>query len=172
MSFTADIQLLLLRELDGLSREVGQFPDDDWLWATRAGVTNSAGNLALHVAGNLQHFIGALLGQTGYVRDRDAEFSTRAGTRESVQRELQRAADAVALTLARLDPWTLTQPMPGTPHGLVIQTVRFLLQLVAHAAFHLGQAGYVRRIVCGDATSTNPIPLGPLADDALPHRRG
>ena len=172
MSFTADIRLLLIRELDGLSREVGQFPDDDWLWATRTGVTNSAGNLALHVAGNLQHFVGALLGQTGYVRDRDAEFSTQSGTRESVQRELQRAADAVAGTLERLDPSTLTEPMPGTPADMVIPTERFLLQLVAHAAFHLGQVGYLRRIVCGDPTSTNPIPLGVLADDTLSHRRG
>ncbi|MEQ1910163.1 MAG: DinB family protein, partial [Vicinamibacterales bacterium] len=154
MTFTSDVQTLLIRELDGLGREVGLFPDDHKLWVTPVGVANSAGNLALHVAGNLQHFVGALLGGSGYVRDRNSEFATRTGTRAQVQHELQAAVQAVESTLARMDTAALQRPMPGAPNGLTIRTDLFLLHLVSHAAFHLGQAGYVRRIVCGDGTSS------------------
>ena len=166
MTLTRDVQLLLIRELDGLAREVCLFPDDLQLWITPVGVSNSAGNLALHVAGNLQHFVGTLLGETGYVRDREKEFATRAGTREHVQQELRAASHAVESTLARLDIATLQLPMPGVPNGLAIRTDLFLLHLVSHAAFHLGQAGYVRRIVCGDATSSGPLPMSILPDSA------
>lgn len=167
MAFTRDVQLLLVRELEGFEREVGSFPDDEQLWATPVGISNSAGNLALHLAGNLQHFVGALLGKTGYVRDREKEFATRSGTREDVQRELQAAARAVASTLERLDTAVLSQLMPGAPNGLAIRTDLFLLHLVSHAAFHLGQAGYVRRIVCADATSSGPLPMAMLQDKAV-----
>lgn len=163
MTLTSDLQLLLVRELDAMAREVGAFPDDESLWRTAPGVTNSAGNLALHLAGNLQHFVGALIGQSGYVRNRDIEFSTRAGTRASVQRELQAAVQSVTNSLSTVDAAVLERPMPGAPLGLVIRIDLFLMHLVAHAAFHLGQAGYLRRIVCGDATSANPLPLDVLA---------
>ena len=164
MTFISDIRRLLVRELDGLGREVSLFPDDHQLWVTPVGVSNSAGNLALHVAGNLQHFVGALIGGTGYVRDREREFAARTGTRAQVQQELRTAAQAVEATLARMDTATLHLPMPGLPNALTIRTDLFLLHLVSHAAFHLGQAGYVRRIVCGDATSSDPLPMSLLSD--------
>ena len=68
-----DIGTLLRRELEGLQREIALFPDDHVLWATRQGVANSAGNLALHISGNLQHFIGHELGGVPYRRDRERE---------------------------------------------------------------------------------------------------
>src|ERR1041384_2947899 len=72
---TSIVQALFIRDLEALKREVAAFPDDAALWVTRPGVTNTAGTLALHCAGNIQHFIGARLGGTGYVRQRDAEFA-------------------------------------------------------------------------------------------------
>ena len=68
---TDDIAALLVRDLEGFQREISLFPDDGSVWRTLPGVTNSAGNLALHVAGNIQYFIGAVLGGSGYRRDRD-----------------------------------------------------------------------------------------------------
>jgi hypothetical protein len=97
-----DFTIVLTRELDGLVREIGAFPDDAAVWNILPGVTNSAGNLSLHVAGNLQHFVGAMLGKTGYVRDRDAEFGRRAGTRAEVIEELQRARHVVETVLPAL----------------------------------------------------------------------
>ena len=95
--FAADIALTLVRELEGFKRELAHFPDDESVWSTPPGVTNAAGNLALHVAGNLQHFIGAVLGGTGYVRNRDLEFGQRSGLRENIYAELD-AAISVART--------------------------------------------------------------------------
>src|SRR6186713_2326213 len=77
MNIQLSIAALLQRELAGFEREIGLFPDDETLWRTMPGVPNSAGNLALHVAGNLQHFVGAVLGGSAYVRDRNGEFSRR-----------------------------------------------------------------------------------------------
>ncbi|MGE3957050.1 MAG: DinB family protein [Vicinamibacterales bacterium] len=163
MPITSDISLMLLRELDGFTREVQRFPDDASLWTVVPGVSNSAGNLALHVSGNLQHFVGALLGGSGYVRNRDAEFGASQGTRDGVVASLTAAADAVHATLAKVEERTLDEPMPGAPGGLQTTTGRFLLHLVAHTAFHLGQAGYLRRIVTGgSAGSAGPLPLDVL----------
>src|SRR6185503_9921048 len=108
-------------------------------------VTNSAGNLALHVAGGLQHLVGAVLGRTTYVRDRDAEFSRRGGTRADVSAELDRAMAVVREILPRLPEHMLDAEFPEPVLGVKFRTRIFLLHLCAHAAFHLGQAGYLRR---------------------------
>jgi hypothetical protein len=160
---TADLSRLLTRELDAFQREISLFQDDESVWRVVPGVTNSAGTLALHVAGNLQHFVGAVLGGTGYVRDRTAEFSTLGKPREHVVRELQAARDAVTVTLASLDSAALDLPYPAPPTSVHPRTGMFLLHLLAHAAFHLGQAGYIRRAVTGDSTSANPVAVDALA---------
>ena len=162
IDLAADVLALLTRELDGLKRELGLFPDDDSLWRTVPGITNPAGNLALHVAGGLQHFIGAVLGGTGYVRDRDAEFSRRTGARSQVIAELDRALAIVRTVLPQLSEASLAAELPEPVLGARIPTSRFLLHLCAHAAFHLGQAGYLRRALTGDSTSSGPLPVSAL----------
>ncbi len=76
---STDIMKLLVRELEGFRRELAMFPEEGGMWDTVPGVANSAANLALHVAGGLQYLIGSVLGHTGYVRDREAEFNRRRG---------------------------------------------------------------------------------------------
>ena len=160
-----DLSLLLTRELEGVRREIELFTDDASLWRTLPGVTNSAGNLALHVAGNLQHFVGAVLGGSAYVRDPDREFSSRSGSRREIIEELQKAALAVRVVVPNLTDAVLgcDFPEPVIPDHR-IQTLRFLLHLCAHASFHLGQAGYVRRALTGQNQSAGPVPLRELAD--------
>jgi hypothetical protein len=157
-----DITRLLLRELEGFKRELDLFPDEESMWRTVPGVTNSAANLALHVAGGLQYLVGSVLGETGYVRDRDAEFSRRGDSRAALRTELDRAAAVVQDVLPRLPETTLAAAFPEPVLGVTFNTRLFLLHLCAHAAFHLGQAGYVRRALTGDARSSGPLPLGPL----------
>jgi hypothetical protein len=165
MSTASDVQLLLLRELEGFERELQLFPDDESVWRTAPGVANSAGNLALHVAGNLQHFVGAVLGKTGYVRDREQEFGRRSGTRAELVGELHKAAAAVRTVLPALPPGWEAETYPKPPVAdRQIPTGRFLLHLAVHAAFHLGQAGYLRRVLTGDVRSSGPLPLGPLGE--------
>src|SRR2546430_15182523 len=154
---TTNIAQLLSRELEGFKRELALFPDDETVWTTVPGVTNSAGNLALHVAGGLQYLVGALLGGTGYVRNREAEFGRRSGTRSELVAELDKAAAVVREVLPRLPESALAAELPEPVMGMRFRTDLFLLHLCAHAAFHLGQAGYIRRIVTGDATSSGPL---------------
>jgi hypothetical protein len=158
-----DVTTLLVRELEGFKRELDLFPDDDSMWRTMPGVTNSAANLALHVAGGLQHLVGAVLGHTSYVRDRDAEFSRRGGTRAEVNAELDRAVVVIREILPRLPQHALEAEFPEPVLGVKFRTGIFLLHLCAHAAFHLGQAGYLRRLLAQDWRTSGPVPLAPLA---------
>lgn len=142
---------LLLRDLAAFAKEVEAFPDDAGLWATVPGVGNAAGNLALHVAGNLQFFVGNFLGGTGYARDREREFSQRSGTREDVLKELGRAREVVTTVLPRLTEEALAREFPFTMENRRFPTDVFLLRLGVHLAYHLGQANYLRRTL-------NPAP--------------
>ena len=161
---THDLSRLLVRELETFAREVELFPDDQSLFKTLPGVTNSAGNLALHVCGNLQHFVGAVLGGTGYVRDREAEFAARSGSREDVARRLRETAAVVRAALARLPQDALARTYPEPVANVELPCGRFLMHLAVHLGFHLGQAGYLRRVVTGDSRTAGTVPVAALAD--------
>ncbi len=161
--FTTNLATLLVRELNAFARELDLFPDDETVWKAAPGVTNSAANLALHVAGNLQHFVGAVLGATGYSRNRDLEFSRTSGTRAEIKAELEAAIAAVEKVLPTLTPDVLASPYPLSMfQGKEIATALFLQHLCSHAAFHLGQAGYLRRVLSAEATSASPVSLAAL----------
>lgn len=159
-----NLTILLVRELETFERELDLFPDDDSPWRTAPGISNSAANLALHVAGNLQHFVGAVLGGTGYVRHRDIEFGRRSGSRSDVKTEIRAAIDAVEKTLPGLPADRFAAQFPEPVNGLRILTDRFLMHLCVHAGYHLGQAGYARRVVTGEAKSSGPVPLAVLEE--------
>lgn len=160
----ATIRHVLARDLRALGREVKAYPDDDTLWRAAPGVTNSAGTLALHLAGNLEHFIGAVLGGTGYVRDRDAEFSTRDLTRGDVRGKVEAAAKSVDAALARLTPeqWHAEYPVPIG--GRKLGTGAFLVHLATHLAYHLGQIDYHRRMVVADAGTVDAMSISDLPE--------
>ena len=145
------------RDLQTFQREIELFPSDDAVWQTVPGITNPAGTLALHVCGNLRHYFGAILGRSGYVRDRDAEFRLHGIPRHELAENLLGAREVVTSTLQTLTPETLLAPYPETFSGVTLRTDWFLLHTGTHLAFHLGQAGYLRRVITGDNTSTNPI---------------
>lgn len=160
----ADLSRLLARELATLRDELLAYPDERAIWTLPAGLPNSAGTLALHLAGNLRWFIGAQLGATGYVRDRDAEFARHDVPRAELIAGVEAAADEVTRTLASLDAAALEAPYPLEVGGLRLATGRFLLHLEAHFAYHLGQLDYHRRAVTGINTSVGAVSLAALAD--------
>ena len=151
------IRALLLRDLRSFRKEIALFPDDESPWRPLPGIANPAANLVLHVAGNLQHFVGTLLGNTGYRRQREREFALRAGTRESLDAELAAAEAAVDRVLGAMRPERLAEPFPDTLRGLQASTGTILLHLSTHVAFHLGQAGYHRRALLQDPTSSGAM---------------
>ena len=155
----------LLRELDTLRDEIRSYPDERDLWTVPPGVRNSAGNLALHLAGNLRHFVGGVLGGSGYVRDREAEFRRRDVPREEVLALVEAAREEVESALARLDPAGLDAEYPLEIVGRRPRTGDFLLHLGAHLAYHLGQIDYHRRIVTGREGEVRAVAVGALAAD-------
>jgi uncharacterized damage-inducible protein DinB len=157
-----DLLILFRRDLRCFIREVEAFPDDATLWRTAPGISNSAGNLALHVAGNLRHFVGAVLGGTGYQRQRDQEFAQREGSRTEVAALLEAAAIEVEAGLEAIRAEALALPYPQVLMGLQPPTGRFLLHLSTHLAFHLGQAGYLRRVLTGQAGATGGMGIAEL----------
>lgn len=158
----ADLLILLRRDLRCFICEIEAFPDDATLWQTVPGISNSAGNLALHVAGNLRHFVGAVLGGTGYVRDREREFARQEGTRAEVIAPLEAAAIEIEAGLSALRAEALALPYPQVLLGHQPATGRFLLHLATHLAFHLGQAGYLRRALTGEAGATGGMGIAEL----------
>ena len=163
MSLAVDLRRLLLRELQTFRREIELTPDE-FLWTAPPGVLNSVGTLALHAAGNLRHFVGSVLGGTGYVRNRDAEFASRGLPRAEVVEALDCAISEVDRTLAKLNPAVLDQPYPLEVGGKKLVTGRFLTHLAVHLGFHLGQAGYLRRILTGENQSASPVAVSALAE--------
>jgi hypothetical protein len=157
-----DLRVMICRELAAFQREIELFPDDDLLWKAPPGIVNPAGSLALHVCGNLQYYVGAVLGGTGYVRNRELEFSRRSGTRAELAGELNKTAGIVEATLSRLDEALFAGEFPEEKRAMSFRTHTFLVHLGAHLSFHLGQAGYLRRVLTGDATSSRPMSLEEL----------
>jgi hypothetical protein len=158
---------IIVRELALLTRELEAYPTEADIWKELPGITNSAGTLVLHLAGNLQHFIGAELGGTGYVRQRDLEFSRRGVSRAELKAELERATAAVERTLGsdRAFDWTARSSVAGGKY--TVQLGDWLLQLVSHLGYHVGQVDYHRRMVTGQAASLDPVAIGGLAS-AMP----
>jgi uncharacterized damage-inducible protein DinB len=145
------IQAILSRDLRGLERELNAYPDESTIWATSGSIDNSAGTLALHIAGNIQHFVGAVLGGSGYVRDRVAEFNSRDVPKTELERELAAALQTVESVFPTLTPEQLAAPFPVEIGGRRVRTADFLAHLAAHLAYHLGQVDYHRRIIAGGA---------------------
>ncbi len=138
------------RDLGRLKAEIGQYSDDADLWKVSGGITNSAGNLALHLTGNLKHFIGAVLGGSGFVRDRDAEFSTSGISRNELLADIDATAAVLKATLEKLTDEDLASLYPIEVFGEPLTTAFFLTHLTTHFTYHLGQINYHRRLLSGD----------------------
>ena len=134
-----DFSALVERELDHLAREVEAYESEAELWVVRGAQKNSAGTLALHICGFLHHFIGAALGQSGYVRDRPAEFSDQVSRAELLER-IEHCSRVVTGILDRLDTEAMEAEYPGEApaHMAGTRTRPFLVHLVWHMGWHLG----------------------------------
>ena len=65
---------LFTRDIQKIKTEIEAYSSEEAIWKNAEGISNCGGNLSLHLSGNLQHFFGAVLGDTDYVRDREFEF--------------------------------------------------------------------------------------------------
>lgn len=157
---------LMTRDLRALAREIEAYPDDESLWLLPPGITNSSGTLVLHLVGNLKHFVGGVLGQTGYVRDREAEFSTHGLTRSTLHAAVTEAEEIVRSVLGSMNAKVTSAPAdqeyPLTVAGLRLPTGLFLAHLAGHLAYHLGQVDFHRRFVTREARGVDALAISEL----------
>lgn len=144
--FQADFAFTIHRQLDLLADEIRAYPSDDALWSVSPGITNSGGNLCLHLVGNLRHFIGHLLGGGDYQRDREHEFSARGLSRTRLLELIQTCRAEFDTGLARIADPVLDTTAPAKAAGREVTVRQLLFHLLAHFAYHLGQINYHRRL--------------------------
>ena len=161
-SLVGAIGTMMLRELVTLRKEIEAYPSDESLWRVVPGITNSGGTLALHLAGNLQHFIGAILGASGYIRDRDAEFSVRGLSRDEVLNRIDQATASLTQTFRSLTDEVLGRRYPERVAKVRLSTGDFLVHLEGHLAYHLGQIDYHRRVTTGGGALSGAMSPGAL----------
>lgn len=139
------------RELDRLADEIASYRSDADLWSTMGAQKNSPGTLALHIVGGLMGNIGAGMGGTGYVRDREREFSERDVPREELVRRIRECKDTVVAVLEGLDDTKMGNTYKGkTPPPLKgITTQGYLMHLLWHLGWHLGHIYYHRLGIAG-----------------------
>jgi uncharacterized damage-inducible protein DinB len=133
------------REIEKIRTELVSYSQEAHLWQHLPGTSNSAGNLILHLCGNLRHFIGATLGHSGYVRNRDLEFGSPPVPVAELQQLITATRSEVAGGLAKVTDASLDEVFPKDVGGQTRTTRFVLLHLLGHLTYHLGQINYHRR---------------------------
>lgn len=138
---------LFNRDLNKLKIEVASYKNEENLWLLDKEISNSAGNLSLHLVGNLNHFIGAILGDTDYIRQRELEFSLKNIKKEKLLNQIEDTILVVENTLNKLSDDDLQKQYPIIVFKESMTTEYFLVHLSTHLAYHLGQINYHRRLL-------------------------
>ena len=141
------LQLIYSRDLKKLITEIAAYQQESNLWKTDQQISNSAGNLCLHLIGNLNAFIGAELGKTGYVRNRPLEFTEKDIPREVLIARIEETIIVVDTVLGRLTAAELAADFPLVVFEQKTSTQYMLVHLATHLAYHLGQINYHRRLL-------------------------
>ena len=144
---TEVLNLIFERDLKKLKLEIEQYHAENKIWIVDKQIPNSAGNLCLHLVGNLNTFIGKELGGTDYVRNRELEFSQKNIPRAELIEKVENTIIVVKNTLEKLSEDDLQKNYPTVVFGKVVSTEYFLVHLSAHLAYHLGQINYHRRLL-------------------------
>ncbi len=133
--------------LTGLRKEISLYKNEHDLWKLTPGLNNTPANLAMHLCGNLKHNIGAVMGNSGYVRNRDLEFSVKDVSRDAILAEIDSTTETVVSILESLAPKDYTKAFPEASHGEEQNYIDALVRLAFHCAYHVGQINYHRRIL-------------------------
>ncbi|MFD2572006.1 DinB family protein [Spirosoma soli] len=147
MPISTSFETLFARDLSRLSQQIDAYEDESTLWEIAPGIHNSAGNLCLHLIGNLNTYIGANLGNIPYVRDRPMEFSARYVSKASLLSDLEETKNRVRATLQNLTDGQLGDLFPDEVLGYPMTIHYFLVHLAGHLNYHLGQIDYHRRLL-------------------------
>ncbi|KUY17371.1 DinB superfamily protein [Elizabethkingia miricola] len=141
------LQILFKRDLLKLKTEIESYQSEENIWKISKHISNSAGNLCLHLIGNLNHFIGAITGKTGYIRNREAEFSLKNVPRIQLTEMIDNTILVIESTLNNLNEDDLKKEYPLVVFEDKMSTEFFFTHLTAHLGYHLGQINYHRRLL-------------------------
>jgi uncharacterized damage-inducible protein DinB len=141
------LKKLFNRDLNKLKSEIESYQNDQKIWHIEKCIANSAGNLCLHLVGNLNHFIGAEIGKTNYVRQRDLEFSLKNVSKRELITKVEETIKVVDSSLDKLKSEDLEKEYPLLVFDKKTSTEYFLVHLATHLTYHLGQVNYHRRLL-------------------------
>lgn len=135
------------RDLDKLKKELKLYDVEDNIWKISGNISNSAGNLALHIIGNLNHYIGSEMGNTGYIRNRAAEFSLKGVSRDEILNQIEETKQTISNALLKFPEDWFSRKYPLEEFGYPMTYEYFMVHLVSHLNYHLGQVNYHRRLI-------------------------
>ncbi|MDO5981281.1 DinB family protein [Flavivirga spongiicola] len=138
---------IFTRDLNKLKIEIDAYKSEENLWLLDKEITNSAGNLCLHIVGNLNHFIGTILGGSGYIRQRDLEFSLKNVLKTELLQQIDDTIQLVESVLVKLSAEDLEKQYPMVVFKEPMSTEYFLVHLTTHLSYHLGQINYHKRLI-------------------------
>lgn len=147
MSIATDLAELFYRDLTRLLQQLHAFAEEDMLWECAPGIVNSAGNLMLHLEGNLREYVCRLLGGVPYLRARDEEFTRKGISIPAMAARIEDIRRLVPRVIRQLSDGQLLAAFPENPLSSPLSTQRFLIHLSGHLNYHLGQIDYLRRLL-------------------------
>jgi uncharacterized damage-inducible protein DinB len=141
------LKIIFERDINKLAAEIGLYQNEAAIWCIEKSIANSAGNLTLHLVGNLNNYVGLILGGIAYTRDRDFEFSAKDIPKEELLRMIHNTLQVVTSTLDNLSADVLKEEYPIMVFEKNMTTEFFLIHLATHLNYHLGQINYHRRLL-------------------------
>jgi len=141
------LKSLFNRDLNKLKSEIELYQKESQIWEIKENISNSAGNLCLHLIGNLNTYIGAEIGKTGYIRNRPLEFSLKDISKSELIEKIEDTILVVNKAIDSLTERDLEQIYPQIVFEKEMTTGFFLIHLSTHLAYHLGQINYHRRMI-------------------------
>ncbi|MDQ8142389.1 DinB family protein [Chryseobacterium sp. CFS15] len=144
---TESVKSLFTRDLNQLKKEIESYQNEEAIWKIDKDILNSAGNLSLHLVGNINHFIGAILGNSGYVRNRELEFSLKNIPKTELILQIEKTIEVVHSSLDQLSEEDMNKEYPIQALGYPMTIEYFLIHLFGHLNYHLGQINYHRRLL-------------------------
>ena len=141
------LKTLFSRDLNRLKNEIEQYEDEENIWKVEGVIANSAGNLCLHLVGNLNTYIGKEIGNINYARNRELEFSAKDVSRKELLEKVVHTIELVNKSLDNLDETALTKEYPILVFDQSTSTEYMLVHLATHLSYHLGQINYHRRLM-------------------------
>lgn len=151
---TETLKTIFNRDLKRLQNEIELYENEAAIWEIQGQITNSTGNLCLHLVGNLNTYIGKELGGTNYVRNRELEFSARNVPRKELIEKIEDIIEIINQTLDNLDSHQLQSEYPILVFDSKTSTEYLLIHLTTHLAYHLGQINYHRRLTKDNLTKS------------------